>query len=93
MIFNTHLNSVDDVIFEFRIKITIFQIHKNYMLISRFFFSKISDTAYGKNKDDGRWYHFDDSSVTPISENAVVVSETLYILSRNLQFWRAIEDE
>ena len=33
------------------------------------------DTAYATNKDDGRWYHFDDSSVTPISaENVVVVS-------------------
>merc|ERR1712141_417386 len=31
-------------------------------------------TAYAKNKDDSRWYHFDDSSVTPISESAIVVS-------------------
>jgi len=36
-------------------------------------------TAYGKNKDDGRWYHFDDSSVTPISENAVV-TKAAYVL-------------
>ena len=38
------------------------------------FIFNLSDTAYGSNKDDGRWYHFDDSSVTPISENGVVVS-------------------
>merc|ERR1712228_10535 len=36
-------------------------------------------TAYGSNKDDGRWYHFDDSSVTPISENAVV-TKAAYVL-------------
>merc|ERR1712156_451245 len=36
-------------------------------------------TAYGKNKDDGRWYHFDDSSVTPIAENAVV-TKAAYVL-------------
>merc|ERR1712211_126128 len=36
-------------------------------------------TAYGKNKDDGRWYHFDDSSVTPISENAIV-TKAAYVL-------------
>merc|ERR1712038_583086 len=36
-------------------------------------------TAYGKNKDDSRWYHFDDSSVTPIAENAVV-TKAAYVL-------------
>jgi len=36
-------------------------------------------TAYGKNKDDGRWYHFDDSSVTPISESGVV-TKAAYVL-------------
>jgi len=36
-------------------------------------------TAYGCNKDDGRWYHFDDSSVTPISENGVV-TKAAYVL-------------
>ena len=32
-----------------------------------------SDTAYGKNKIDGNWYYFDDSNVSPSSEDAVVV--------------------
>jgi len=36
-------------------------------------------TAYGKNKDDGRWYHFDDSSVTSISESGVV-TKAAYVL-------------
>lgn len=36
-------------------------------------------TAYAKNKDDGRWYHFDDSSVTPISEGTVV-TKAAYVL-------------
>ena len=35
------------------------------------------DTAYSKNKDDGRWYHFDDSSVTPITEGTVVVMQSI----------------
>merc|ERR1712150_448342 len=29
-------------------------------------------TAYGKNKDDGKWYYFDDSSVSGASEEACV---------------------
>lgn len=33
-----------------------------------------SDTAYAKNKDDGKWYNFDDSSVSPASEDQIVVS-------------------
>lgn len=33
-----------------------------------------SDTAYAKNKDDGKWYYFDDSSVSPASEDQIVVS-------------------
>ena len=35
----------------------------------------ISDTAYCQNKDTRQWYHFDDSSVTKISEDAVIVSK------------------
>uniref|UniRef100_A0A8C4GQ84 Ubiquitin carboxyl-terminal hydrolase 15 n=1 Tax=Dicentrarchus labrax TaxID=13489 RepID=A0A8C4GQ84_DICLA len=34
----------------------------------------ISDTAYAKNKDDGKWYNFDDSSVSPANEDQIVVS-------------------
>lgn len=33
-----------------------------------------SDTAYAKSKDDGKWYYFDDSSVSPASEDQIVVS-------------------
>lgn len=33
-----------------------------------------TDTAYAKNKDDGKWYYFDDSSVSPASEDQIVVS-------------------
>jgi ubiquitin carboxyl-terminal hydrolase 4/11/15 len=29
-------------------------------------------TAYAKSKDDNQWYHFDDSSVSPAAEDAVV---------------------
>jgi len=36
-------------------------------------------TAYCINKDDGRWYHFDDSSVTPISESNIV-TKAAYVL-------------
>lgn len=32
-----------------------------------------SDTAYGKNKVDGKWYYFDDSSVSSASEDQIVV--------------------
>uniref|UniRef100_A0A3B3ZMD5 Ubiquitin carboxyl-terminal hydrolase n=1 Tax=Periophthalmus magnuspinnatus TaxID=409849 RepID=A0A3B3ZMD5_9GOBI len=31
-------------------------------------------TAYGKNKMDGKWYYFDDSSVSSASEDQIVVS-------------------
>lgn len=33
-----------------------------------------SDTAYAKNKEDGKWYYFDDSSVSPANEDQIVVS-------------------
>ena len=39
----------------------------------------ISDTAYGKNKTDGNWYYFDDSSVTQTNEEAVV-TKAAYVL-------------
>lgn len=32
-----------------------------------------ADTAYGKNKDDGEWYSFDDSSVSQTTADSVVV--------------------
>ncbi|XP_019749186.1 ubiquitin carboxyl-terminal hydrolase 15 isoform X4 [Hippocampus comes] len=36
-------------------------------------------TAYAKNADDGKWYNFDDSSVSPASENQIV-SKAGYVL-------------
>ncbi|XP_010793711.1 ubiquitin carboxyl-terminal hydrolase 15 isoform X8 [Notothenia coriiceps] len=36
-------------------------------------------TAYGKNKDDEKWYNFDDSSVSPASEDQIV-SKAGYVL-------------
>jgi len=36
-------------------------------------------TAYGKNKTDGNWYYFDDSSVTQTNEEAVV-TKAAYVL-------------
>lgn len=40
--------------------------------------SSRSDTAYAKNKDDGKWYNFDDSSVSPASEDQIVVSVLVF---------------
>uniref|UniRef100_A0AAQ5X6N8 Ubiquitin carboxyl-terminal hydrolase n=1 Tax=Amphiprion ocellaris TaxID=80972 RepID=A0AAQ5X6N8_AMPOC len=37
-------------------------------------------TAYAKNKDDGKWYNFDDSSVSPANEDQIVL-EIFYILA------------
>ena len=39
-----------------------------------------TDTAYAKNKEDGQWYHFDDSSVSQCSEDSVVVRFSLSVL-------------
>uniref|UniRef100_A0A6Q2ZMB4 Ubiquitin carboxyl-terminal hydrolase n=1 Tax=Esox lucius TaxID=8010 RepID=A0A6Q2ZMB4_ESOLU len=36
-------------------------------------------TAYAKNKDDDKWYHFDDSSVCPANEDQIV-SKAAYVL-------------
>jgi len=32
------------------------------------------DAAFAKNKNDDQWYQFDDSSVSAITEDSVVVS-------------------
>lgn len=34
----------------------------------------VLDTAFAKNKDDGKWYYFDDSSVSTASEDQIVAS-------------------
>lgn len=38
----------------------------------------ILDTAFAKNKDDGKWYYFDDSSVSTASEEQIVASTFLF---------------
>ena len=38
-----------------------------------FFLSSLLDTAYAKNKDDGQWHYFDDSSVSEAAEDSVCV--------------------
>lgn len=38
---------------------------------------QLSDTAYAKNKDDDKWYNFDDSIVSPVSEDQIVVRSFL----------------
>ena len=43
------------------------------------------DTAYGKNKLDGNWYYFDDSSVTQTNEEAVV-TKAAYVLFYQRRF-------
>lgn len=40
--------------------------------------SSRTDTAYAKNKDDGKWYNFDDSSVSPANEDQIVVSVLVF---------------
>lgn len=34
----------------------------------------VVDTAYSKNLNDGKWYYFDDSSVSIADESRIVVS-------------------
>lgn len=47
----------------------------------------ILDTAFAKNKDDGKWYYFDDSSVSTASEEQIVASigfqKKIALLHRN----------
>lgn len=49
-------------------------IHFILLYICVHYMCPCSDTAYAKNKDDGKWYNFDDSSVSPASEDQIVVS-------------------
>ncbi|KAH0629972.1 hypothetical protein JD844_012478 [Phrynosoma platyrhinos] len=41
--------------------------------------SVLEDTAYAKNKINGKWYYFDDSSVSPASEDQIV-TKAAYVL-------------
>uniref|UniRef100_A0A8C8VKG6 Ubiquitin carboxyl-terminal hydrolase n=1 Tax=Pelusios castaneus TaxID=367368 RepID=A0A8C8VKG6_9SAUR len=38
-------------------------------------------TAFAKNKDDGKWYYFDDSSVSTASEDQIVASILVFLRS------------
>lgn len=40
----------------------------------------MADTAYAKNKLNGKWYYFDDSNVSLASEDQIVVSRPCYLL-------------
>ncbi|KAI3366846.1 hypothetical protein L3Q82_009501, partial [Scortum barcoo] len=42
-------------------------------------------TAYAKNKDDGKWYNFDDSSVSPANEDQIVLFMSLSFSSLPVQ--------
>lgn len=53
--------------------VDLFNITYSCLLVPSF-----SDTAYAKNKDDGKWYNFDDSSVSPANEDQIVVSVLIY---------------
>uniref|UniRef100_A0AAQ5WXZ0 Ubiquitin carboxyl-terminal hydrolase n=1 Tax=Amphiprion ocellaris TaxID=80972 RepID=A0AAQ5WXZ0_AMPOC len=44
-------------------------------------------TAYAKNKDDGKWYNFDDSSVSPANEDQIVVSVLVCRSHGKHSFW------
>uniref|UniRef100_A0A4W5RH67 Ubiquitin carboxyl-terminal hydrolase n=1 Tax=Hucho hucho TaxID=62062 RepID=A0A4W5RH67_9TELE len=46
-------------------------------------------TAYGKNKADGKWHYFDDSSVSAASEDQIVVSEPLQTLRSRVTVYSA----
>lgn len=44
--------------------------------------AQLPDTAYAKNKDDDKWYNFDDSIVSPVSEDQIVVRDLLFSYSQ-----------
>lgn len=44
----------------------------NSLVTARVLF--LADTAYAKNKLNGKWYYFDDSNVSLASEDQIVVS-------------------
>ena len=51
-----------------------FDISADYdQMFYSFFLSSLLDTAYAKNKDDGQWHYFDDSSVSEAAEDSVCV--------------------
>ena len=52
-----------------------------------------ADTAFGKNKDDGKWHYFDDSSVTSSSEDAVVVSQEVDSIEVRVIFLPFLPDQ
>lgn len=64
---------------------------EQYLLILFFFW--LTDTAYGKNKVDGKWYYFDDSSVSSASEDQIVVSfDSLMFKNLSIMLWSTLGD-
>lgn len=49
----------------------------------------LADTAYGKNKVDGKWYYFDDSSVSSATEDQIVVRLLHFLFYYPLQTHKA----
>jgi hypothetical protein len=47
-------------------------------LVRQFIVVLFADTALGKNKNDGQWYYFDDSSVTEAKGD--IVTKAAYVL-------------
>lgn len=63
------------------VKLVLYQVSDLQIFLQFFLFLLLvfcSDTAYAKNKDDGKWYNFDDSSVSPANEDQIVVSTLFY---------------
>lgn len=62
------------------VKLVLYQVSDLQIFLQFFLFLLVfcSDTAYAKNKDDGKWYNFDDSSVSPANEDQIVVSTLSY---------------
>lgn len=52
---------------------TVTAYHNESKKVQRWHFS-VLDTAFAKNKDDGKWYYFDDSSVSIACEDQIVAS-------------------
>lgn len=52
----------------------------NHLYSFRYVLFPLIDTAYAKNKTDGKWYYFDDSSVSSASEDQIVVRFSSFFL-------------
>ena len=52
----------------------------NQMLCQNLFhyYILLSDTSYARNKENGKWYNFDDSHVSETDDSHIVVSKDFY---------------